>query len=127
MISVVAGVSNVPHGLTHLSTRSPAGDIVWRSSGRSMSLGTSFESLQSPSLSSSLCFILVVEDVISQPVPVVCLLPSFPAMTKTLIPWNQKPKQELPYDILDGDLLSLYLYLSNWICISSAWPSVRRY
>lgn len=105
-------MSNVPHGLRHLSTRSLAGDIVWRSSGRSMSLGRSFESLQSPSLSSSLCFMLVVEDVISQPVPVVCLLPNFPAMTKTLIPWNQKPKQELPYDILDGDLLSLIFILA---------------
>lgn len=33
-------------------------------------------------------------------------------MTKTLIPWNQKPKQELPYDILDGDLLSLIFILA---------------
>lgn len=62
---------------------------------------------------------LVVEDVLSQPVPVVCLLPSFPAMTKTLIPWNQKPKQELPYDILNGDLLSLIFILATGF-VSSA-------
>lgn len=47
--------------------------------------------------------------------PVVCLLPSFPAMTKTPIPWNQKPNQELPQETLDGDLLSLSQQLDLYL------------
>lgn len=69
---------------------------------------------------------LVVEDVISQPVPAVCLLLSFPAITKTLIPWNQKPKQVLPYDIFGSDLSSLiFILATGYVSSAGLQPRIK--